>query len=146
MNPNQFRNLKEELVSKRKEILEARNRKYSDQADYLGNFSRVSRAASILNIKPSRESTHYALFEALVKLDRIINLSNKGENPSEILDSVLDLGNYADLAYACYKEDYGVSTTEEKPSEETKEEKKDEPKQGTEKPTKESKGRPFWNR
>jgi len=75
---------------------------YADK-DVLANFKRISELVKLLDIDPRRSPTDYALFMAVMKIDRWCNLRSKGTPPKNesILDTVMDLHNYIDLAYAC---------------------------------------------
>ena len=83
----------------------------SKSADYAGddvlaNFKRLSEAARVLRIDPGKDPGSYALFMVLMKLDRWQNLRVKGSKPNNesIQDTVIDLHNYTDLAFACDSE------------------------------------------
>jgi hypothetical protein len=75
--------------------------------DVLSNFKRMSDTCARLNIAPARSACDCALFLLVLKVDRWCNLRNKGEKPrnESVEETVRDLHNYIDLAYACEKED-----------------------------------------
>ena len=72
--------------------------------DVLANFKRMNQLASLLGISTEKSPTDCALFLALLKLDRWCNLRKKGVTKprnESIKDTVKDLHNYIDFAYAC---------------------------------------------
>jgi hypothetical protein len=73
--------------------------------DVLSNFKRLSSSINSIGIKINTPEG-YALFMALMKIDRINNLISNGKEPSNesIEDSFVDGINYLKLAYLCIKE------------------------------------------
>lgn len=71
--------------------------------EVLSNFRRMTRFCQLLNISPARSPADCARFLMMLKIDRWCNLVAKGTNPKNesVLDTVIDLHNYCDLAYAC---------------------------------------------
>jgi len=69
--------------------------------DVLSNFKRLSLAAKSLSVDVKKPEG-YALFMAIMKIDRIINLNNKGVSPENesLDDTFVDVHNYVDLARA----------------------------------------------
>lgn len=69
----------------------------------LSNFIRMHLLCNILGINPSRSPADCARFLMMLKVDRWCNLINTKSNPKNesVLDTVIDLHNYCDLAYAC---------------------------------------------
>ena len=76
--------------------------------DVLSNFKRVSGAARELDIDVHTPQG-YALFVALMKIDRINNLRGKNPQNESVRDSYIDLLNYIELSYACICEEYEKS-------------------------------------
>ena len=75
--------------------------------DKLSNFKRMSLLCQILDIQPQRSPGDSARFLMLLKVDRWCNLVKKGTPPyfGSVRDTILDLHNYVDLAYACELEE-----------------------------------------
>ena len=90
------------LDKKRAKLMLGKTKDYANE-DKLSNFKRVSEAARILRIDPRKSAASYARFMVLMKLDRWVNLDIKGVPPVNegVEDTVIDLLNYTDLAWAC---------------------------------------------
>ena len=86
----------------RMDLLHDKAKDYAGE-DVLANFKRISKLAGLLGLNPSKSPADYALFMALMKLDRWTNLRRTGQDPlnEPIKDTVMDLHNYIDLAYCC---------------------------------------------
>lgn len=71
--------------------------------DNLSNFKRMTALCGILGVSPINSPGDSARFLLLLKLDRWFNLRRKRAVPmnESIRDTILDLHNYIDLAYAC---------------------------------------------
>lgn len=86
-------------------LLINKNADYAGE-DALANFKRMSQMCKLLRIDPTKSAVDAALFLALLKFDRWTNLRAKGTEPKNesIKDTVCDLHNYIDLAFACSKD------------------------------------------
>lgn len=102
MNRDKFKIMLYEISNKRMELMFKKGDDYATE-DELSNFKRMESLCRVLNINPQVGATHCALFLALLKFDRWCNLRAKGVNPKNesIMDTIIDLHNYIDLAYAC---------------------------------------------
>lgn len=102
MNRDKFKILLYEISNKRIELMFKKGDDYATE-DILSNFKRMSELCVTLGVCPQRSPTDCALFLLLLKLDRWCNLLRKGIEPKNesIQDTILDLHNYTDLAYAC---------------------------------------------
>lgn len=91
-----------DIQKKREAIHVKKSHDYSDYSDVLSNFKRVANAARNLGIFVNAP-TGYALFMVLMKLDRLNNLYARNVKPENesLEDTVVDIHNYIDLAYAC---------------------------------------------
>lgn len=69
--------------------------------DVLANFKRVNNLCKLLNIDPRGSSGDCARFLMMLKIDRWCNLIGKTPKNEAIEDTIRDLHNYIDLAYAC---------------------------------------------
>ncbi len=74
--------------------------------DTLANFKRMHIISGQLGINPSRSAFDCAMFLVMLKIDRLMNLKRKGADPKNesVKDTILDLLNYIDLAFACESE------------------------------------------
>ena len=90
-----------------KKIMELANSKGHDYAteDVLNNFKSVSAAAKALNLDVTNP-TNYALFMVLLKIARIVNLTNGNKHPrhESVEDSFVDGINYLKLAYCNFRD------------------------------------------
>ena len=86
-------------------LLIEKNRDYATE-DFLSNFKRVHQICKVWDIQPARSPADCARYFVVFKIDRWCNLISKQQEPrnESIRDTVLDLHNYIDLAYACDKE------------------------------------------
>ena len=102
MNRADLTLLIQKIHAKRTALMGRKGLDYAN-ADVLSNFKRLHEAAEILDINPQRSPGDYALFMLLMKLDRWQNLRKQTNNPQceSIEDTLFDLHNYADLAFAC---------------------------------------------
>ena len=100
MDHNTYAQLHKTLVGRALELSLNKSNDYADQ-DVLSNFKRLSKAAEALNLQINTPYG-YAMFMALMKLDRINNLIrlHKDPNNESTEDSFIDLINYVILAYA----------------------------------------------
>lgn len=95
-----------ELDEKLMSVLTSKGDDYASKEEVLGNFKRLSLAATTLGV--NLDTPHgYAMFMVLLKIDRINNLVNSGKNPNNesVEDSFLDGINYFKLSYCCYKDE-----------------------------------------
>ena len=105
MNNKTYNNLIKSYTKDRHDLGNKKNDDYAGDTDRLANFKRLPKAASLLGVHPSNTGLDYALFMALMKIDRILNVLANGEAKNEsVEDSFKDLSNYVELAYALYKE------------------------------------------
>lgn len=102
MNQETFNKLISEIHAQCSEIMLKKRSDYANE-DVLSNFKRLSELAKLLNIDPRNSPADYALFMVAMKIDRWCNLRKQGKQPENesIMDTVIDLHNYIDLAYAC---------------------------------------------
>ncbi|MFN9897961.1 MAG: hypothetical protein ACK55Z_04020 [bacterium] len=88
-------------------IMELANFKGHDYAteDVLNNFKSVSAAAKALNLDVQKP-VNYALFMVLLKIARIVNLTNGNKYPrhESVDDSFVDGINYLKLAYCNFRD------------------------------------------
>jgi hypothetical protein len=108
MNAKQYDKIMEAFNRKRAIITKSKRHDYAGE-DVLGNFKRQGQIATILQLNELYKkypAIAEALKDHLLKLDRIVNLLNKGDTPvhESIEDTFIDGANYWDLAYACYME------------------------------------------
>jgi hypothetical protein len=100
------------------------SKKGTDYADHdiLSNFKRMAEISNILRIR-SNTPFGYAMFMALLKIDRIMNICTKQSKPTNesLDDSFMDLHNYIDLARAILfeEENIGVPKYKSKYTEDT---------------------------
>jgi len=89
------------LTQERHSLSESKSNDYATH-DVLSNFKRISTIARILKIEPSKDPMDYAMFMAIMKIDRIMNLISGGTTPQNegLEDSFKDLLNYIELTYA----------------------------------------------
>lgn len=94
-----------DIDTARAKVMGSKGQDYAD-LDILSNFKRVSELCDILSIAPKRSAADCALFLAVLKVDRWCNLRRRNESPANesIKDTIIDLHNYIDLAYACEQE------------------------------------------
>lgn len=102
MNREQFTQVYNEIHNKRSSLMLGKAEDYAN-TDVLANFKRMSDLCGILQINPGKTPTDCALFLMLLKVDRWCNLRSKSVSPKNesVQDTILDLHNYIDLAYAC---------------------------------------------
>lgn len=100
MQRGDYEELTNNLHKQRMVLGKKKGNDYSDY-DILSNFKRLAEVSQIMKV--SNETPFgYAMFMALLKIDRIMNILNKGtkaQNES-VDDSFMDLHNYIDLARA----------------------------------------------
>ena len=90
-----------ETNKERMELMSSKGHDYANE-DALSNFKRVQLICKIWDIDPRRSPAECAFFLAILKQDRWHNLRSKGSPQNEsILDTLKDLLNYFELAYAC---------------------------------------------
>lgn len=97
-----FLELIEAIHRERVMLCETKGHDYATE-DTLSNFKRMHTYCAQMNISPARSPADCALFLALLKFDRWCNLRAKGASPKNesVQDTIKDLHNYIDLAYAC---------------------------------------------
>ena len=102
MDRSTFVAITEDLSTTRHFLTIRKAADYADE-DVLANFKRISKLAELLRIDPGKSPADYARFMILMKLDRWCNLCLKETSPKNesTKDTVIDLLNYTDLAYAC---------------------------------------------
>lgn len=102
MNRAEFTEIFNATHTERSKLMLGKAEDYAN-TDVLANFKRMSDLCEILQINPGKTPTDCALFLMLLKIDRWCNLRNKGTSPQNesVKDTVNDLHNYIDLAYAC---------------------------------------------
>jgi len=109
MNREELINFMKEDSKTRIEVAETKNRDYADE-DALSNFKRRAEIFKALRLdKIITTPTGIALGDAVLKIDRIINLIIKGVKAENepLEDSWRDFKNYADLAHANWRETNG---------------------------------------
>ena len=106
MEALKYNKIVEGIEKARKALHAIKAQDYASE-DVLSNFKRVSSAASELGIDV-QTPYGYALFMVLMKLDRFNNIVGHGGIPANegLEDTILDLHNYVDLAYACLVEEH----------------------------------------
>ena len=106
MKPNELAQHIYDTTQQRIELCVRKGQDYADE-DCLANFKRMNTLCKTLDVDPRRSPIDCALFLALLKVDRWQNLRCRGNDPKNeaIIDTVLDLQNYLDLAYTCSLEE-----------------------------------------
>jgi len=106
VNPNEVVQMIIDMAEARVALMARKASDYANE-DALANFKRMSLMCDVLGVQPSNSAADCALFLALLKIDRWCNLRRKGTLPENesVLDTIQDLHNYIDLAYACQKEE-----------------------------------------
>lgn len=107
MNTDEYMKMVEESHQRRIGIMKSKRYDYAEDADALANFKRLGQAAKILRIHKLWETNPalaYALFMVIMKVDRIVNLTESGKTPkNEAIQDTWDDGvNYLQLAQAIY--------------------------------------------
>ena len=100
---------RDQLIAETKDVELARYdlllKKGQDYAteDVLSNFKRMNKLCELLNINCARSPADCARFLMMLKVDRWCNLVGSDKKPQNesVKDTVMDLHNYIDLAYAC---------------------------------------------
>ena len=107
MDKERYNELVNNIHTERTSLSTRKSQDYANE-DYLSNFKRVHTVAKIMDVDPRRSPADYGLFMVIMKLDRWTNLRSKGAEPQNesFLDTIYDLHNYVDLAYACEWECY----------------------------------------
>ena len=102
MNRDKLADLMGELHVEHIKLMNGKSADYADE-DALSNFKRMNELCKSLRINTSRSPWDCAMFLALLKIDRWCNLTAQGLDPANesIWDTMLDLHNYLDIAYAC---------------------------------------------
>jgi hypothetical protein len=106
MNPEELEAFVKTDSEERRALLMKKNKDYATQ-DALSNFKRRAEIYKVLRLdKIITTSYGVALGDAILKIDRIINIIINGKEPENesLVDSWRDLKNYADLAHANWKE------------------------------------------
>ena len=87
-----------QMFSKRMDLANKKGNDYSD-GDILANFKRLGEVADLLRVDVT-DPFGYAMFMALMKFDRIMNLTKQDREPENesLDDSFMDFHNYLDLA------------------------------------------------
>lgn len=99
MNHKELTILFKQTVEKMENLLIAKGHDYSHEEDRLSNFNI---AAANIGIKPAIG----ALYMCGIKITRLSNLikNNKEPKHESVMDSFIDLINYAFLSYCCYEQ------------------------------------------
>lgn len=102
MKHSDLKELQDTINRERLELMVGKSHDYAGE-DALSNFKRMSDLCAILQICPEESAEDCALFLAVLKLDRYCNLRAEGKTPDNegVVDTIMDLHNYIDLAYAC---------------------------------------------
>jgi len=102
MNPSELAQMIHDMDEERLEVFINKSADYANE-DALANFKRMHILCAAMNINTTESPTDCALFLVMLKLDRWQNLRNKQAKPKNeaVKDTILDLHNYIDLAYAC---------------------------------------------
>lgn len=108
----QILELVQEGASRREAIMIKKSEDYSTDTDALLNFKQVSKVCFILGIDPSTRSEDAVFFFVIHKLQRWLNLRNRDPKNESVQDTIDDLHNYIDLAYAAMVERDMVSINE----------------------------------
>ena len=92
------------IARKRTKLCRKKNKDYATE-DALSNFKRLHQLTQVLGVNMSKPF-HIAAFLQLLKIDRFMNIANKGVDPENetLLDTVVDDGIYTDFKYILYKE------------------------------------------
>ena len=93
-----------EGADRRQSILVSKSEDYSTDSDALLNFKQVSKVCFILGIDPSTRSEDAVFFFVVHKLQRWLNLRDRDPKNEALRDTIDDLHNYIDLAYAAVLE------------------------------------------
>lgn len=103
MKRNEFAKLCKGINDARMKLMFKKGDDYATDEDELSNFKRMRALCHILKIAPRRSARDCAMFLAMLKLDRLQNLYNREVAPKNesVVDTVVDLHNYLDLAYGC---------------------------------------------
>lgn len=101
-----FDDMCDRINEQRNKLMRSKRHDYAGEIDVLSNFKRIPELLRMLGIEPERSAFDYAMFMVVMKVDRMMNLTNKGESPQaeSIIDTVCDAHNYLALAYGCYEE------------------------------------------
>ena len=102
MEQQQFNELMQTINEERAELCGNKSKDYAT-VDVLSNFKRVNSLCQLLHIDVGRSPADCARFLMMLKIDRWCSLARKSTRPTNesIGDTILDLHNYIDLAYAC---------------------------------------------
>lgn len=102
MNRPYLAGLMKEINDKRLTLMLGKGHDYADE-DALSNFKRMTSICWLLGIRPEKSAADCAKFLMMLKIDRWCNLARQGKDPANegIRDTIEDLHNYIDLAYAC---------------------------------------------
>jgi hypothetical protein len=106
MTPEELEEFMRKDSEERIALAMKKNKDYATE-DALSNFKRRAELFKLLKLDLIITTPYgVAIGDALLKIDRIINLILKGKDPKNesLDDSWRDLKNYADLAHANWKE------------------------------------------
>lgn len=94
MKFKEYEELFDNIINDIKDIRKKKSNDYASDEDTLKNFKEL---AKINNMTPAQ----VAMFFMTVKLQRLNNLNGRHPENEAIIDTVVDLINYAGLYYAC---------------------------------------------
>ena len=99
---DKFTELQKKISTTAHGLCQAKGDDYATE-DVLSNFKRMNVLCQTLDIDVRRSPSDCARFLLMLKIDRRCNLARKGKKPENesVFDTILDLHNYVDLAYAC---------------------------------------------
>ncbi len=102
MNTEKYLELVNKVEQDRFALMGGKRQDYATE-DVLSNFKRMSEVCRLLDIDPRRSPADNARYLMMLKVDRWCNLARKGTPPvnESVRDTIHDLHNYIDLAYAC---------------------------------------------
>lgn len=100
MNSKEFAQFAKEMNDERLELSRKKQLDYATE-DALSNFKRVNQVCKVWHIDVRRSPAECAKFLMILKMDRWNNLRGRDPENETIRDTIKDLHNYIDLAYAC---------------------------------------------
>ena len=114
MRPIDLQFQMDKTTDDRMKLMWSKRHDYADE-DALANFKRMQQICHILDINPQQSAGDCARFLMMLKIDRWCNLLKRSEEPANesMRDTLLDLHNYIDLAYASDYEPLSVDLTRE---------------------------------
>ena len=102
-NSSEIAQMIQDMTEERIALSAKKSADYATGDDALRNFKAVANICGDLELDVQYDPAACALFLLIVKLARYCNLRDTGEPPKNeaIMDTILDMHNYLDLAYAC---------------------------------------------